>query len=215
VNGVFDTLYEYLPRRQRGFVEEHTSVGTHGSFFSVAYASSMKTLVVEEKKVLAVVCGVVDSNYSGMDDAEYVLNEYKDACDDGRSSGGGWMIDVEALAGGLKGDFVALVYDKASDRLVIVRGEGKPGTENGALYWGKHNEAKRMLVFSDEEGILGNVSDTVHAFPKGHVCVVSPLHSTDAFILPVPVLSYLQTKKKKRSIPKVESANNCVGIAQV
>jgi hypothetical protein len=206
VNEAFDVLYENLPIRMS--VEEHTSLGLSGlSYFGLAHAHSMYTDFVENSKggVVVLVSGTVKSNYSGMDDVEYVLNEYMDCMDDGKVSGI-WTVDTESLCDNILGDFVALIYDRAGDRLIILSGDGE---NNRSLYWGWHRDyAGSIMIFSDDETLLESLCQPgeVHVFPSNHISVVS----TDIFeLLPVSRKESEHTKKKKKWIlKKVESANN-------
>lgn len=203
VNEAFDVLYENLPIRMS--VEEHTSLGMSGhSYFGLAYAHSIYTDFVEHRKGVAVlVSGTVDSNYSGMDDAAYVMNEYLDSMDDGKGSGTLWTLDFDLLSENVKGDFVALIYDRAGDRLVLLSGEGD---NNRSLFWGLHREyGDSVIMLSDDGGLLEALCqpNEVHAFPSNHMCVVS------ADIFKVVPISCTHTKKRKKNIlNKVESANN-------
>jgi len=94
---VFDKLYESLPRRQRGFVQEHISI-IQTAFLGIAWAAGESTYLMEEGNVTVFLIGSIDAehNCSGMDDVEYILNEYRDACD-GRQKNG-WKLDTKALA---------------------------------------------------------------------------------------------------------------------
>lgn len=201
VNEVFDVLYDHLPRRM--CVEEHTSLGMLGySYFGLAYAKSMTTDFVEHRKgIVAIVSGTVVSNYSGMSDADYVMNEYLDSMDDGRMSGS-WAVDTDILSENIKGDFVALIYDRGGDRLVILSGQT---STKMTLFWGWHKEYNNtVLVFSDDEGLLEPLCHQVHVFPSNHVCIVS----ADIFeLLPVSHKAS-QMNRKQKLMNKVESANN-------
>ena len=203
VNEAFDVLYENLPIRMT--VEEHTSMSGH-SYFGLAHAHSMYTDFVEHSKGVAVlVSGTVESNYSGMDDVDYVMNEYMDCMDDGKVSGI-WTLDTEGLCDNIKGDYIALIYDRAGDRLVILSGEKN---NNRSLFWGWHRDyGKSIMMFSDDEGLLESLCQpgNVHVFPSNHMCVVS----TDMFeLLPVSRKDCQRTLKRRKGIlNKVESANN-------
>lgn len=203
VNEAFDVLSERLPIRMS--IEEHTSLGMLGrSYFGLAYAHSMYTDFMEHGNgVVALVSGTIDSNYSGMSDVEYVMNEYLDSMDDGRMSGI-WAVDTDILTENIKGDFIALIYDRSGDRLVILRGEVE---NNRSLFWGWHKEyGNNVLMFSDDAALLTPLCQQhkVQMFPSNHVCIVS----TDIFDLLPVCHKESQSLKKKRLLSKVESANN-------
>mmetsp|Transcript_5923 Transcript_5923/g.11559 ORF Transcript_5923/g.11559 Transcript_5923/m.11559 type:complete len:237 (+) Transcript_5923:133-843(+) len=206
MNSVFDALYEHLPRRQRGFIEEHTSMGFAG-FLGVSYALSMKISIKEDEHLMVLLYGNVESNYSGMDNADYLLEEYKDACDTQHASG--FMLDTETIIQNVTGDYFALIHDRVSDKLIIIRGGASSDLSMNHLYWGTHRDTKN-IVFADDQDLVSRLCDQVHVFPLQHMCVFSPGEELKQALL---VKKAASKKKIKSGLLKVESANNCIGLS--
>ena len=211
MNSVFDALYEHLPRRQRGFIEEHTSMGFTG-FLGVSYAASLKMSIKEDEHLMVLLYGNVESNCSGMDNADYLLEEYKDACDTHRASG--FFLDTETIIQNVTGDFFALIHDRMSDKLIIIRGGGGGGGASADrsmnhLYCGTDRDTKNA-IFADDQDLVSRLCDQVHVFPMQHMCVYSPGEELKQAL----VVKKKESKKKIRSgLLKVESANNCIGLS--
>lgn len=207
MNSVFDALYEHLPRRQRGFIEEHTSMGFSG-FLGVSFALSMKISIKEDAHLMVLLYGSIESNFSGMDNVDYLLEEYKDACDTQNASG--FFLDTDAMTQNVTGDFFALIHDRVSDRLIIVRGGTPSDGLMNHLYWGIHLDTKNT-VFSDDMDLISRLCDEVHVFPSQHVCVFCPGQDLNHVLLAKKTSS--KKKKRKSNLLKVESANNCIGLS--
>lgn len=200
INAVFDRLYESMPRRQRSLVEEHVSFGPCG-FLGIAWAASESTyLMKDHNHVVVLSIGTIESNYSGMEDAEFILNEYQDACNEGKD-GMGWTLDTDALAA-IKGNFAFLLYDAKHDRLVVLQNAMQRGAK--LLYCGSDLESGEM-VFSDDEALLLDTCANVKRFPKRFVCIYSS--GKDILVeKPLPA-------SKRRRLSKVESVTNCLHLA--
>lgn len=94
VNENFNKLYESLPKRQRGFVQEHLPGGGANGF---AWADALTTHVVTDGPLCCLFMGTLLNNPTNLEDGEYILNEYQDACGGSAlelASEGGPSLDV-------------------------------------------------------------------------------------------------------------------------
>ena len=74
-------MYESLPKRQRGFVQEHIPGGGANGF---AWADALTSQMVHEGQISVLFMGTLLNNPTNFEDGEYILNEYQDTC--GRSA---------------------------------------------------------------------------------------------------------------------------------
>lgn len=79
MNQLFDRLYEYLPKRQRGFVQEQIAAGP-GVFFGCAWADALSSQLANNDDVSVFFMGSIENNPKDLEDAQYILDEYHMAC---------------------------------------------------------------------------------------------------------------------------------------
>ena len=205
VNQLFDRLYESLPKRQRGFVQEHLSAGSSDVFFGAAWADALSSQLVQGRDVSVLFMGALENNPTDMEDGEYILNEYLDACGGPRGDDQPPSLDVlvQLEANAAQG-YAFIIFDRRYGRLTVAR--DPEGTQ--PLFWGTTAAAGGVLFASDAALLASEEEDCsdAAAFPAGAV-FISEDGGTAGSVATVGAKTLLHP-----DLCRVESANNFVGI---
>lgn len=194
VNEIFNQLYESLPKRQRGFVQEHLPSGGANGF---AWADSLTIHMVTAGPFCCLFMGTLLNNPTNLEDGEYILNEYQDACGGSAlelASEGGPSLDICVQ---LEGPFAFIIHDRVHGRVMAARdGDGAQ-----PLFWGTcpRNGA---LLFASDKSLMSSDCEGVAEFPAGAV-FVSQDGSTQGTIATIGATTLLHP-----DLCRVESANN-------
>ncbi|KAL6779713.1 hypothetical protein ACKKBG_A13425 [Auxenochlorella protothecoides x Auxenochlorella symbiontica] len=156
---LLDNLYSSLPRRQRGYVQEHMFGGGGNG---IAYLASDRHQVATDGDVSVFFKGSLRNPLEDIEEASYILQKYEDD----------WCTDIvrerpnfSALQV-FQGPFAFVLFDRSCLRIVAGRDAG--GEE--PLYWGSALLSDGLLFASDRSLIEADTADAA-AFPPGMVFV--------------------------------------------
>lgn len=188
LNELFDSLYDSLPRRQRGFVQEQINV-SNGSIFAMAFTASFCSELVNDNSTTVFLWGSFAQNPTDDNDAEHILSEYKN----------GFLPD-----GQVDGSFFLIIHDKNTDSLLVTR------SMDGScpLYWGKSQISDALLFASDIE-LIQKHCISIEEFPAGGV-FLSGGCTTEGTITTIGAKSLMSPH-----LCRIESSNNFVGESTV
>lgn len=155
-------------------MEEHFCGGGAG----IAWVDSMETRLVidhsmkdcnhKQNEIMVFFKGSLANNPTDMEDAEYLMEEYKNWSQELSSF---WSGDSESqlnLLHDLQGPYAFIIYDKREDGRIMASRDAK-GLE--PLFLGTNSDV--LFFASDENLIEGDCSD-VQDFPPGHVFISDP-----------------------------------------
>jgi len=201
VNQLFDRLYEFLPKRQRGFVQEHIAGGGSDMFIGLAWADSYSVQLTHSGDLTVLLMGSIE-NPTDMEDGEYILDEYQNSCGDPFTEGQPPpALDILAQIGDSSG-YAFIIFDRQYDRITIAR--DPEGLQ--PLYWGP-SQTLDGLVFSSEACLLdADCATSNKEFPAGTLFMTydCSTEGVNATIGPHALLH--------PNLCKVESASNIQGV---
>lgn len=200
MNRIFDRLYNSLPKRHRGFVQEHIPGGGANGF---AWADSLTSQLVHDGDISVLLMGTLANNPTELEDAEYILAEYRDAA---RMSSVKPASLMAMLSTNLEGPFAYIIHDRGIGRVLAARdAEGEQ-----PLFWGTSlTPDGTLLLFGTDLLLLKDDCKDAAEFPSGAVFVSKP-GSIEGTVCTFGASTLLQPE-----LCRVESANNIVGFAEV
>lgn len=159
---MFNQLYESLPKRHRGFVQEHIPGGGPHGF---AYADSLTTQLAVAGPVSVLFTGTLANNPTELEDAAYCLEEYRCANGGGTSAAlpGGVSLDLVVQ---LEGPFAFIIHDRDHGRVLAAR----DAAAQQPLVWARCPRTA-SLVFASDAALLPPDCEDAEEFPAGAVFI--------------------------------------------
>lgn len=158
---VLDSLYTSLPGRQHAYVTEHY---LGGGANAIAYIESLTQGMASDGDVSVFFKGTLEDKPEELEDAQFILQEYKRCFDVG--PGGGGETPVMDVLAQLRGPWAFVVYDRSHGRIVAARDAA--GEE--PLCWGTTLLSEGVLFSSDKALLEGECADA-DDFPPGAIYV--------------------------------------------